>query len=113
MKNVRLTKVTPDEIRVMQEQIFHYAEALRWKIENLDIEEFLNVIASMDIGFRLWLTFRKKIECQQQKFTVNLKVSEAAVLLKCFMWPGIDRNDYEKNVSLKYKNLIDHQLKSI
>ncbi|QEE49620.1 hypothetical protein FUA48_08500 [Flavobacterium alkalisoli] len=113
MKKVKLTKVTPDEIRVMQEQIFHYSEALRWNIKNLDIEDFLNVLASMDIGFRLWLTFRKRVESYQDKFTLTLKVSEAVVLLKCFMWPGENRTDYEKNVTLKYKTIIDQQLKNI
>lgn len=113
MKNVKLSKVTPDEIKVMQEQVFQYSEALRWTNKSLDIEEFLNVIAAMDIGFRLWLTFRKRVEGHQNHFTINLKVSEAAVLLKSFMWPGENRNDYERNVAIKYKGILDHQLKNI
>ncbi|KGO84447.1 hypothetical protein Q763_01515 [Flavobacterium beibuense F44-8] len=113
MKNINLTKVKQDEIKVMQEQVLLYSDALTSTVKGLEIEDFLNVISTIDISFRLWLTFRKKVEGVQEKFTVNLKVSEAATLLKCFMWSGQNRSPYENHVAEKYKTIIDNQLKNI
>ena len=113
MKQIILTKVTNEEIQVMQEQIYKYSETLRWSLKTYDVEEFLNAITAIDLSYRLWYTFRKRVEGNQLRNTIRLKVSDAAVLLKCFMWPGEGRNEFEKNVALKYKGIIDHQLKSI
>ena len=62
MKNISLTKVKQDEIKVMQEQVLLYSDALTSTVKGLEIEDFLNVISTIDISFRLWLTFRKRLK---------------------------------------------------
>lgn len=113
MKDVRLLKVTEDEVQVLQSELYRYSELQRLGIHHWGNEEFYTALVTIDIAFRLWVTFRRKIESAQNSFTVRLKVSEAVVVLKCCYWNRDGRNDYEKHVAEKYKNLIDQQLKSI
>ncbi|MEE1899575.1 hypothetical protein V1389_14595 [Flavobacterium rakeshii] len=113
MKDVKLLRVTNEEIEVLQLELFLFSEAQKQQVALLTINEFLEALISTDIALRLWYLFRRKVEGSQQKFSVRLKVSEACIVLKCCMWPRTGRSDYEKNIVEKYKTVIDQQLKSI
>jgi len=113
MKEVKLKKVTKEEVEILQQELGMYAEIIKLGFNYISIDEFLNALLISDIALRLWLSFRNKIESDKTKVTVTLKVSEAVVLFKCCYWPRDQRTHYHAMIAEKFKNEIDQQLKSI
>ena len=113
MKEILLTKVTHDELEVLQIELEHYAQVQRIGFASWNIEDFLNAIATADIAHRLWLVFRKRLESDSTHFRFSYKASDAVILFKCCNWERNGRNDYQRHVCRKYQDIIDNQFKSI
>lgn len=113
MKDVKLTKVSRDEVATLQAELHAYANIQRLGYNFWSNEDFLNAILAVDIAHRLWIFFRRKVEADQHQFSMRFKINEAVIILKCCYWPRDGRGEYEKNVVEKYKNIIDQQLKSL
>lgn len=110
MKEVKLTKVSRDEVATLQAELQAYADIQRLGYNFWSNEDFLNAILTVDIAQRLWIVFRRKVEAERSQFTMTFKINEAVIILKCCHWKRDGRNDYEKHVVEKYKNIIDQQL---
>lgn len=113
MKKVALKKVKYDEVVALQNELHEYSQLQRLGFNFWSIDDFVNAIIAVDIAHNLWIQLRKKIESDRKVFTINLKLSEAAVVMKCCYWKRDGRGTYETHVAEKYKNIIDHQLKNI
>lgn len=113
MKVIKLTKATSEEVEILQAELFYYSEAQKYSLPSLTITDFLDVLIIKDVALRLWYTFRTKVESNNSKLTISLKVNEACILLKCCIWKRENRTSYESFIIEKYKAIIDQQLKSI
>lgn len=54
MKDVKLLRVTNEEIEVLQLELFLFSEAQKQQVALLTINEFLEALISTDIALRLW-----------------------------------------------------------
>lgn len=113
MKEVKLTKVSRDEVATLQAELQAYADIERLGYNFWSNEDFLNAILAVDIAHRLWIFFRRKVEAEQSQFSMRFKINEAVIILKCCHWERDGRGEYEKHVVEKYKNIIDQQLISL
>lgn len=116
MKKITLKNVTEEEVQVIQAELFHYQEWENHYLRQSHREmKFLEAIMTIDVAFRLWYLFRTKIEAVMpaKGFTITLRASEAAVLLKCCGFESGNRGPFEANIMEKYKLVLDQQLKSL
>lgn len=112
MRKITLRNITPDEVKTLQDLVFEYqAERERTLRSATDL---LDAVICIDISLQLWVNFRNRIEKDTPKkgYTISLKPSEAAVLLKCCIDQPIS-GDYAINVSRKFTSLLDQQIKSL
>lgn len=116
MKKIILKEVQEKEVQVMQGELFLYHQIIESEFRQPHRSiRFLDAIMEIDIAFRLWYAFRTKIETIMPKkgFTITLRASEAAVLLKCCLKDHGNREPFTNNVMEKYKLVLDQQLKSL
>ena len=113
MKQVKLSKVTLDEIKVLQAELSEFAEWQKMGLHFWSNEDFFNAIATVDTSLRMYYLLRTKIESGRNNFTMSFKIADAVAILKCCHWQRSERTIYEENIAMKYKNIIDQQLKSI
>lgn len=113
MRKIKIINVSNEEMQTLQQEVFEYQNILEKTFKTAS--NLLDAIITLDIAFRLWFLFRTKIENQTPKkgFTISLKASEAAVLLKVCLWKNNNVGDYERNVKLKYSHYLDQQIKSL
>lgn len=112
MKNITLQNVTNEEVGTLQNIIFHYQAERERNLRSAP--DLLDAIICIDIALRLWLSFRSKFEKDEPKngFSISLKPSEAAVLLKCCL--NLSSADaFTLNVARKYSSILDQQVKSL
>lgn len=112
MRNITLKNVTNEEVSTLQQSLFDYQDHLSKNLRSAP--DLLNAIIYLDIAFRLWFSLRNKFEKQEPKkgYSITLKPSEAAVLLKCCL--SITNADaFTLNVMRKFSSILDQQLKSL
>lgn len=113
MTQVKLTQVSLDEVKVLQNELQLFGEWQKLGFNYWSNEDFYNAIATVDVALRMYFFLRTRIESGKSKFTISFKISDAVVILKCCHWRRSERNDYEKIITLKYQDIIDQKLKSI
>ncbi|MCO6162580.1 hypothetical protein [Flavobacterium sp. NRK F7] len=113
MKTIKIQNVTQEEIHVLQNELHEYQNSLASNLRSQS--DFLNAIIYVDLALRLWFNFRNKIENQEPKkgYSITLKASEAAVLLKVCLWQNKSNATFERHVKTKYSFTLDQQLKSL
>jgi hypothetical protein len=113
MKQVKLHNVSAEEVKTLQNEIYDFQQQAEKSLKTT--ENFLDAIITLDIAFRLWFTFRTKIETPEAKkgYKITFKTSEAAVLLKVCYFQNPNSGVFEKNVKEKYKLFLDQQLKGM
>lgn len=112
MKQVKLHNVSNEEVRTLQNETYDFQQQAEKSLKTS--QNFLDAIITLDIAFRLWFTFRTKIEKPETKkgYQITFKTSEAAVLQKVCLFDNPNSGPFEKNVKEKYKLLLDQQLKA-
>lgn len=112
MRQIKLKNVTQEELLTLQQETYEYQNLLEQTFRKSS--DFFDAIITLDIAFRLWFLFRTRIENQTPKngYTISLKASEAAVLLKVCLYKN-NTGEFEKNVKVKYSHYLDQQLKSL
>ncbi len=113
MKQVKLHNVSNEEVRTLQNETYDFQQHASKSLKTTT--NFLDAIITLDIAFRLWFTFRTKIEKPEAKkgYQITFKTSEAAVLLKVCYFDNPNSGVFEKNVKEKYKLFLDQQLKGM
>lgn len=113
MKQVKLHNVSSEEVRTLQNEIYDFQQQAENSLKTS--ENFLDAIITLDIAFRLWFTFRTKVEKPEAKkgYKITFKTSEAAVLLKVCYFNNPNSGAFERNVKEKYKLYLDQQLKGM
>ena len=113
MKTIKITKVTNEEVQTLQNELHHFQNTLTSTLKNQ--QAFIDAIIYIDLSLRLWFNFRNKIEKEEPKngYTITLKTSEAAILLKTCLWQNPNNGTFERNVKTKYSSYLDQQLKSL
>jgi len=113
MKQVKLHNVSSEEVRALQNETYDFQQQASKSLKTAD--NFLDAIITLDIAFRLWFTFRTKIEKPEAKkgYQITFKTSEAAVLQKVCLFQNPNSGPFENNVKEKYKTFIDQQLKGM
>ncbi|WP_130735497.1 hypothetical protein [Flavobacterium sp. J27] len=113
MTTIQLKYITNEEIQVLQTELHEYQNTLATHLKSQS--DFLNAIIYIDLALRLWFNFRSKVENQQPKkgYSITLKASEAAVLLKACLWENQNNGTFERNVKTKLSLFLDQQLKSL
>lgn len=118
MKEVKLNKVTEQELSVLQSELHRYNTVISTNFKQPEFAgQFFDLIMLIDITFRLWYSFHLKITkgSPAKGFSISLKPFEAVALLKCCMnrVENDARDTFTYHVKEKYKRIIDQQLKSL
>lgn len=115
MKTIKLTKVKKTELSVLWGHIQFYNDVVIPSKNKSDIDKLLNSIIEVDISLKLWYMLRTKIEknIPVNGTTLNLKLSEAAILFIILREENQYLSEHWLNIIRKYRNEIDRQLKSI
>jgi|GEM_PF-4840458 len=114
MKTITLSKVPPDHLQILQSELLVYAEGFRDHLKNTEEHGvFLYSIGQVDTAKTLFKNLRPKVE-KNKKVTLTLKLTEAAVLLNaCGNATVLSTHEYVVHVTEIYKELINHELKSM
>lgn len=108
MKKVVLNNLEREQLEVLQNELQAYSIHLYY----VDLKQnFYEAIISLDIINHLYFLLRSRLESEKSKFHLNLKPSEAAVILLCVL--NYTKQDaYTVAFFEKIKELIDKQLKN-
>lgn len=109
MKKVSLNKLERPQLEILQNELQSFSVRLFYKDAK---ENFIDAIISLDIINSLYYTLRSRIESDKLFFNLNLKPSEAAVILKCVL-NYQNTEPYAVSFYEKIKELIDKQLKAL
>ena len=134
MKKIKIAKVKLKEITALQEFTSSYMSSLQENIKpQMDLNYFQDIL-ELDLAKELFLLFRKKIESDSHTFTLNLKPAHAVLLLYIctyteneiikelgkFLDDECEQQEQEDTphrfnlfVAMKFKNIIDQQVKSL
>ena len=109
MKKVQLKKINTDEVNALRSEIVVFINRI---YQQTIVEDFLLGIMLLDLNVKLLFTLRNKVESGKKQFSFQISSSEAAAIIKCCL-QSKSENLYTKNCLEKFKNQIDHQLRSL
>lgn len=113
MKTIDLNQIKPDEVEVLQNELEQYSNIEKLGLHHWGTNDFLNALLTVEISLKLWFMLRSRLESKSKTYNLKLRISEAVIILKCCQWPRSLRNDYERNVTEKFKGLLAEQLMNI
>ncbi len=109
MRKIKLNQLTRDQLEVLQNELQKYSIDVFY----IDCKNnFIDAIISLDIIYSLYFILRNRLESHRLLFNINLKPSEAAVILKCILKTS-NKDPFTVAFFENIKELIDKQLKAI
>lgn len=109
MKKITLKKLERSQLEVLQNQLQSFSVRIFYKDAK---ENFIDAIISLDIINSLYFILRSRIESERTFYNLNLRPSQAAVILKCIL-NNQSTEPYAVSFFEKIKELIDKQLKEL